>query len=67
MDTAQYRYIREETLAEVYDTDERGPHIKPVDVIYMSQWRDMLTGELVTDESVLKRLNREYPAQHGET
>lgn len=56
------RYIRTETLAEVYDTDERGPGIEPIEVIKRSIWLHADTGLPVTDEAELARLEREYPA-----
>ena len=60
-DFGQFRYLREESFAEVYDTDERGPGIYPIQTIYVSQWYDAASGEVVTDPAVLERLERENP------
>lgn len=58
---ATARYVRHTDRAEVYDTDERGPHIKPIKVIFRSTWHDADTGDVITDQATIERLERENP------
>lgn len=60
-DAIMPKYIREEEIMEVYDTDERGPGINPIERIVVSHWKEFGTGKIVTDPSVLDDLNRRYP------
>lgn len=60
-DTIMPKYIREEEIMEIYDTDERGPGINPIERIVVSHWKEFGTGRIVTDQSILDDLNRRYP------
>ena len=66
MDTLAPRYMRNETELAVYDGDERGPGIEPVEVIRTCQWVHIDTGDPVTDPDELARLEREYPPTTGD-